>query len=210
MIGMIGEPVLPAVYINETAYIALGQTKGKKRSTNENSSEEEDCLEQAPHDAKDIWSRRRRLLVPVKKKNAGHYQKQSKTLHNFDTDKAIKLSDFQPLAAPVPATGQRLIKIGTTQLTTFKIKSAPILVPKTITASVASASTTAASCSATTSAAFDSTQNLNTSSEMLQIYSEYTVLKEISGIKITRHDMEALNSAEQNSIFFLKFPINFS
>ena len=34
---------------------------------------------------------------------------------------------------------------------------------------------------------------------MVQMYSEYTVVKEIGGIKITRHDMEALNSAEQNS-----------
>ena len=88
--NLIPSPVLPAIYINKTAYVALGQSKTSKRINPDSSEDESNILEQGTYDANDIWKKKKQLLVPVKKNRAGFYQKPVLTLKNFVSEKLIK------------------------------------------------------------------------------------------------------------------------
>ena len=72
--NLIPSPVLPAIYINKTAYVALGQSKTSKRLNPDSSEDESDILEQGTYDANDVWKKKKQLLVPVKRNREGFYQ----------------------------------------------------------------------------------------------------------------------------------------
>ena len=176
--NLIPSPVLPAIYINKTAYVALGQSKTSKRLNPDSSEDESDILEQGTYDANDVWKKKKQLLVPVKRNRAGFYQKPALSLKNLQSEKLINLTDIKTEdVKSSPLTANNLIKIGSHEIRSFTIKK-PVSVSVKL-------------------------QQSNNSSQVICLSGAQDIVCEIGSIKITQADMTALNSQASDSTSWL-------